>query len=82
MSTEDKSMGVIVTIKDIHENVTRLVREVTELNGLSNDVIDLEREHSKLEERTRRLEAQNAAHWVVHVLTVGAIASAIGKVFL
>lgn len=78
---ETKPVGVLVTLKDIHENVNKLLGEVSRMNNLHKNVLDLEREQEALEERTRRLEVQNAAHWVVHTLTVGGIAAAIGRIF-
>ena len=78
---ETKPVGVLITIKDIHENVNKLLGEVSRMNNLHKNMVDLEREQEALEERTRRLEVQNAAHWVVHTLTVGGIAAAIGRIF-
>jgi len=81
MSDDTKPVGVIVTIKDIHENVNKLVAEMSRVTTLSNDVVQLQRDHDSLEERTRKLEIQNAAHWIVHTIAVGGIAAAIGRLF-
>lgn len=81
MTNETRPIGVVVTIKDIHENVNRLLSEMSNIKTLSNDVVQLQREHDALEERTRKLEIQNAAHWIVHTLALSGIAAAVGRIF-
>lgn len=81
MNEEPKPAGVLITLRDIHDTVQSLAKSVNTLDTKMSDMIDLQNRLDDHDKRIRKMEAQNAAHWVVHTLAVGGIAALIGRIF-
>lgn len=79
-NNESEPKGVIVTIGEIYREVNSTSNKIASLDTKITHVLSLKSEVDQNENRIRKLEVQNAAHWVVHSITIGAIAVAIGRI--
>lgn len=82
MTNDERPTGVVVTIREIYENVQELTESFKKLDGTISSVLGLRSNLDTLEGRVRKVEQQNAAHWVVHTIMVGIIAVGAERLFL
>lgn len=73
--------GVVVTLREIHTSLQDTTARLTRLDSKVDSALLLRDDVVETERRVRKLEAQNAAHWVVHTIAIGAIAAGIGGIF-
>ena len=76
----EQNGGVVYTLREMFDQLQRVSLEVNDLAAIVKSDID-SRGKSDLENRVRKIEQQNAAHWVVHTLFVGVIAFALERLF-
>lgn len=76
---EDKPTGVVVTLREIHDNVQLLAKDLNIVDTKLSNMVDFRKELDEHDSRLRRMEAQNAAHWVVHTLALAGITTMIGR---
>lgn len=77
--TEEKR-GIVITLEEMYANVQELVRTTVTIDNKLNRVLALPSEVDLLEQRVRKIEAQNAAHWVVHGIMVATIGAALVRI--
>lgn len=79
--TEEKPTGVIITMREIHDNVQSLTQSISTLDAKISSMVNYQARIEANEDRIRKIEIQNAAHWVVHTITIGGITAIIGRFF-
>lgn len=79
--TEDEPAGVVVTLREIHDNVQLLAKDLSIIGTKVSNMVDFRKELDEHDKRLRKMEAQNAAHWVVHTLALAGITTMIGRLF-
>lgn len=72
--------GVIVTVREMYDELQRVSDAVSELTNTVKTDIET-RTKSDIEGRVRKIEQQNAAHWVIHTIFLGVIALGIERLF-
>lgn len=78
---EEKPMGVVVTLREIHDKVQLLSKDLNTVDTKLSNMVDFRKELDEHDTRLRHMEAQNAAHWVVHTLALAGITTMIGRLF-
>ena len=77
---DEKPTGVIVTLSEMYGEIQRLGAEFSKLSQTVTSDIE-SRKGSNYDSRLRKLEQQNAAHWVVHTIIMGAVALGVERLF-